>query len=151
MLNYSQITENLFIGTTPRSEGYHTLRSLGVQLIINMRIERRPYPDVHELPIPVLWLPTFDSPFVPIPVHVLRRGTRAAIKTIQDGGKVYVHCAQGIHRGVAIGSAILIAQGYKPEEAILLIKERRPVADPGVWYIRRQILRFAETWTADIS
>jgi hypothetical protein len=119
---------------------------MGVKLVINMRWERRPYRDTHEKPIPALWLPTFDSPIVLIPVHVLTRGVRAAMPVIEGGGVVYVHCQQGRHRGVAMGSAVLIAKGYAPEEAMRLIKERRSVADPGIWYIRRQIFRFADLW-----
>ena len=145
-MDFSQITDNLFIGTTPRSEAYHTLRSLGVRLVINMRVERRPFPDHHDPPIPALWLPTFDTPFIPIPMRLLEQGVIAALKTFEGGGKVYVHCAAGAHRGVAMGSAILIALGYAPEQAMQLVMERRKAADPQIWYIRRRILRFAELW-----
>jgi dual specificity MAP kinase phosphatase len=148
-MDFSQITDHLFIGTTPRSEAYHTLRNLGVQLVINMRVERRPHPDLHDPPIPALWLPTFDTPLFPIPIRSLERGAQAALKTLDKGGKVYVHCAKGSHRGVAMGAAILIAQGYTPEEAMELIMERREVADPHAWYIKRRILRFAERWEKD--
>jgi hypothetical protein len=146
-MDFSQITDNLFVGTTPRSEAYNTLRSLGVKLVINMRFERRPFPDHHNPPIRALWLPTFDSPLIPIPMRMLERGVRAALETIEGGGKVYVHCAKGAHRGVAMGSAILIALGYAPEQAMQLIMERRKAADPHIWYIRRRILRFAELWS----
>jgi protein-tyrosine phosphatase len=145
-LDFSIITEDLIIGTTPRSEAYTQLRSLGVSLVINMRWERRPYRDDHNPPLPALWLPTFDSPFIPIPVHVLSRGARAALPVIAGGRSVYVHCQMGRHRGVAMGAAILIAQGASAEAATRLIKERRPVADPDIWYIRRQILRFEKAW-----
>jgi protein-tyrosine phosphatase len=145
-MDFSQITDTLFIGTTPRSEAYHTLRSLGVQLVINMRVERRPYPDLYDPPIPALWLPTFDSPLIPIPIRALERGARAALETFEKGGKVYVHCAKGAHRGVAMGASILVALGYPPEEAMQLVMQRRKTADPHAWYIRRQILRFAERW-----
>lgn len=145
-MNYSKITDNLFIGTTPLPEDYETLRDLNVQLVINMRVERRPHPDRDESPMPVLWLPSFDSPIMPIPLRLLRQGVHAAQKTIQEGGKIYVHCAGGRHRGVAMGAAILIAQGYSAQEAMALIENRRKEADPRAWYIKRQIQRFAETW-----
>jgi protein-tyrosine phosphatase len=146
MLDFSQITDRLFIGTTPRAEAYHTLRELGVKLVINMRMERPPYRDSHDPPLRALWLPSFDSPFIPIPLKVLERGAKAAMQVTESGGNVYVHCAAGAHRGVAMGAAILIAQGYTPEEAMDLIKEHRKVADPDIWYIRRQIVRFANRW-----
>jgi protein-tyrosine phosphatase len=73
-------------------------------------------------------------------------GAKAALETIQSGGKVYVHCAGGRHRGVAMGSCILIAQGYAAEDAMQLISKRRSYADPQIYYIRARILRFAQEW-----
>ena len=145
-MDYSQITDNLYIGRTPHTEDYDQLRSLGVQLVINMRLEKRPYRDEHNSPMPVFRIPTIDSPLFPIPMRALKRGVKAALPVIEDGGKVYVHCQAGVHRGVAMGAAILIAQGYDPLEAMELIKEKRPGADPDAWYIRRRIMKFAEIW-----
>src|SRR5512138_1724962 len=143
MFNFSNITDDLFIGTTPLASDYNGLRELGIQLIINMRLVRGPFPDTHHQPIKLLWLRTIDSPFFPIPIAKLRIGARAALETINLGGKVYVHCAGGRHRGVAMGSSVLIAQGYPPEEAMKLIAERRTIADPYAYYIRPRILKFA--------
>jgi protein tyrosine phosphatase (PTP) superfamily phosphohydrolase (DUF442 family) len=38
-MDFSAITDDLFIGTTPSVSDYDHLRELGVQLVINMRIE----------------------------------------------------------------------------------------------------------------
>ena len=38
-MNFSPITDDLFIGTTPSAEDYNQLRNLGVRLMINMRVE----------------------------------------------------------------------------------------------------------------
>ena len=59
-MNFSIITDDLFIGTTPSKEDYNHLRGLGVTLVINMRVERRPHKDPHPTPLKLLWLPTFD-------------------------------------------------------------------------------------------
>jgi hypothetical protein len=145
-VDFSQITDQIFVGTTPASADYQILRQLGVGLVINMRIERRPLPDPQQPPLPVLWLPTFDTPLVPIPLRFLHRGAIAALHTLKDGRGVYTHCAAGVHRSVAMAAAILIATGYSLDEAIHLIKQRRSVADPHTWYIRRRIERFADSW-----
>ena len=144
--NFSNITDDLFIGTTPLVSDYDGLRELGIQLIINMRLMHGPFPDPHHTPIKLLWLRTIDSPFFPIPISKLMTGARAALETIQAGGKVYVHCAGGRHRGVAMGACILIAQGYTPEAAMQLISKRRSFADPNIYYIRARILQFAKEW-----
>jgi hypothetical protein len=146
MFEFSSITDDLFIGNTPLASDYDGLRELGIQLIINMRFSRGPYPDPHETPIRLLWLRTIDSPFIPIPVSKLVNGARAALETILLGGKVYVHCAYGRHRGPAMGSCVLIAQGHEPEAAMRLVTKGRPVADPYIYYIRSRILKFAQEW-----
>lgn len=145
-MDFSEITDSLLIGTTPRTHDYPLLRELQVSLVINMRVERWPYPDLHEKPLRVLWLPTIDYPLFPIPIRALRRGVQAALKAVNAGGKVYVHCAKGVHRSVAMGAAVLIAQGQSPQDAMSLILERRQVADPHAWYIRRRILLFDKSW-----
>ena len=142
-MNFSPITDDLFIGTTPSAEDYNHLRGLGVRLVINMRVEYRPRKDPHPTPLELLWLPTFDSPLVPIPMRALHRGAKTALAAIQNGGKVYAHCAGGVHRGVTMGACILIAQGYTPQAAMELIKAKRLLADPFVFYIRSRILKFA--------
>jgi len=145
-VDYSQITDALFIGTTPEMDDYDALRTLEVRLIINMRAEHRLPPDPHTPPLAILWLRTHDIPLLPIPMRALRRGVDAALTTMARGGKVYAHCAAGAHRSVVMGAAILIAQGYSADEAARWIKQCRPRADPDTWYIRWRIRRFAAMW-----
>jgi protein tyrosine phosphatase (PTP) superfamily phosphohydrolase (DUF442 family) len=145
-MDFSQITNDLFIGTMPTALEYDHLRDLGVRLVINMRFLRGPQPDPHPEALNFLWLRTIDSPVILIPVQKLILGTQAALETIRNGGKVYSHCAKGRHRSVAMGAAILIAQGQTPKEAMRLIKQQRPISDPDMFYIRNRIFRFARQW-----
>ncbi len=144
-MNLSKITDQLYIGTTPHAKDYDLLHSLGVRLVINMRFGFPPKRDPHVPPLRSLWLPTIDSPFFPIPIRMLTAGVEEALKVIQEGGVVYAHCSRGRHRGPAMGACILIAQGMPAEAAMELIKQQRPVADPQAWYIRRQIMKYAQT------
>lgn len=136
------------MGTMPRAEDYRSLYDLGVKLVINMRFWIRPADNFFELPMDFLWLRTIDSPLFPIPVRKLLHGAKTALETIRAGGKVYTHCAHGRHRSAAMGAAVLIAQGHSPEAAMALIKTNRPEADPGAFYIRSRIYRFARQWQA---
>jgi len=145
-MNFSQITDDLFVGNMPALTDYDHLRDLGVRLIINMRFSLAPQPDPHPQPISTLWLRSLDSPFFPISIQKLMQGAQAALETIQRGGKVYAHCAYGRHRGPAMGACILIAQGYDPLAAMQLITERRAVADPYAFHIRPRILKFSREW-----
>jgi protein tyrosine phosphatase (PTP) superfamily phosphohydrolase (DUF442 family) len=145
-MDFSQITNDLFIGRMPSARDYDQLRALGIRLVINMRFSRAPEPDPHPRPIDLLWLRSIDSPFFPISIDKLIAGARAGLNTVSEGGKVYTHCAYGRHRGVAMGAAILIAQGRDPFDAMNLIMQKRSVADPYAFYIRPRILRFAQAW-----
>lgn len=145
-MDFSRITEDLFIGPMPTAADYDLLHGLGARLALNMRFTRRLPAGLSRPPVEVLWLPSLDNPLFPIPLKLLTRGARAALSTISDGGKVYVHCVYGRHRSVAMGAAILIAQGYTPHDAMSLIKEKRPQADPDAFYIKSRILAFAKRW-----
>ncbi|MFN2216798.1 MAG: dual specificity protein phosphatase family protein [Anaerolineales bacterium] len=148
-MDFSEINEDLIVGTTPSAADYDLLRRLGVGLVINMRLEQKPFPDEHDPPLEFLWFPAIDYPLFPIPISFLVRGTKKALQVIQSGKRVYTHCQGGRHRGVAMGAAILIARGHSPEDAMNLLKEKRLVADPDIFYIRSRILRFAKVWQAN--
>ena len=145
-MDYSKITDTLYIGRTPKTNDYAVLHELGVKLVINMRIGAPPKRDPFTPPIRSLWLPWIDSPLFPLPIGFLKYATQEALKAMEAGGAVYTHCAKGRHRGVAMAACILVAQGSSPEEAIELIKKQRPASDPGAWYIRGRIERFAREW-----
>lgn len=145
-MNYSKITDNLYIGTTPKKIDYEQLHELGISLVINMRIGTPPRRDPHSPPLQSLWLPTIDSPVFPIPMRFLKIGVREALKVMNNGGVVYTHCSKGRHRGPAMGACILIAKGMAVEKAMDLIKQQRPVSDLQMWYIRHRIAKFAREW-----
>ncbi len=145
-MNFSTITDSLLVGTAPGRRDFDLLRDMGVSLVINMRWMPGPRPPVGDPMLRYAWFRTFDNPLLPIPLRALVQGVQLALEEIKAGGKVYTHCAAGRHRSVAMAAAILIAQGLAPEGAMDLIKERRPVADPQAYHIRRCIVKFAQQW-----
>lgn len=145
-MDISQITDHLYVGSRLSAEDIAAVRHLDVRLIINMIAYRRPSRDFASLPVEVLWLRTFDFPLLPIPVRTLERGAAAALPVIREGHSVLVYCEGGRHRSVAMASAILIGLGHPADEAMQLVSERREVADPQAWHIRRQIRRFEAHW-----
>ncbi|HEY5983147.1 MAG TPA: dual specificity protein phosphatase [Anaerolineales bacterium] len=145
-MDFSRITDSVYVGTTPQASDYRKLYDLGVRLIINMRFWWG-QPANGDLPgLQYLRLRTFDSPLLPIPMRALFQGANAALGVIGGGGRVLAHCSRGRHRSVAMAAAILIAQGHSAEDAMELIKKRRPQADPAASHIRPRILEFARLW-----
>jgi len=145
-LNVSRITDYLFISTRLKDEDLEAIRELDVRLIVGMIAGQPPPRKLAELDIDILWLGTFDFFLFPIPLATLYRGVDAALPIIQEGHQVLVYCQAGRHRSVAMGAAILIGMGYSADEAMALIVEKRPVAHPGAWHIKRQIRRFETYW-----
>jgi len=141
----SAITPQLFISAWPRGEHADELRAMGIRLILSMHWVR-PERSLGDAPVHLLWLPTIDLPFTPMPMSMLRRGAQAALPVLAAGGGVLCHCRAGVHRSVAMACCVLIAQEYGAEDAMRLVKEKRPIADPYIWYIERRIRRFAEEW-----
>ena len=141
----SQITDYLFISAFPRGEHVEEIVALGVRLVLSMHW-MRPTKMLGKPPVELLWLPTFDVPFLPMPIKTLNKGVMAALPVIKDGGSVLVHCKEGIHRSVAQAACVLIGMGYTADEAVQLIKNKRAVADPEAKHIKKRILKFEEQW-----
>lgn len=141
-MEISKITEYLYIAPRRALEDLDRLDQLDAGLLVSM-IALWPPPRLPEdLELEVLWLRTFDFVLLPIPVRTLDRGVKAALPIIQSGRSIVVYCQAGRHRSVAMASAILIAMGYTAQDAMELISERRPVADPWAGHIQRQIRKF---------
>ncbi len=145
-MDISQITDYLYVGAHPGPENASALRALDVRLIISMCGERRPPAPFWQQPFQLLWLRTYDTFLTPISVHKLMEGVQTALPVIHSGGRVLAHCQHGMHRGPAMGAAILIAMGHSAEEAMGLLRSRRQRAQPQAWYIKRQIRKFEHLW-----
>ena len=108
----------------------------GVTHIINMQIE---FDDRH-LGVPygvrVLWNPT-DDDFQFKPPELFQRGVEFALEDLEHpNGKVFIHCAAGVHRAPMMTLAIMRAIGWELPDAKKLIQKRRPVVDLADVYVR---------------
>ncbi len=145
-MDISKITDYLYVGTQPNVPDYNLLRDLKIHLVINMRGQHPPHFDLGNPPIKTIWIKTYDSILRPVSVELLKQGVDASLLMIQENKKVFVHCAVGKHRSVAMATAILIAKGYSADQAMDMIKAQRPVADPRAWHVIRKIRKFEEYW-----
>ena len=101
----------------------------GVTHIIDMQIEFDDTPLAVPHGIRVLWNP-IDDDFQPKSPDVFQRGVDFALEALdQEGTKLFVHCAAGVHRAPMMTLAILCSLGWKVADALQLIEARRPVVD----------------------
>jgi hypothetical protein len=124
----SQITDYLYISAWPRGEHVEEIVALGVRLVLSMHWIR-PTKMLGHPPIELLWLPTIDKPFFPMPIKTLNKGVQAALPVIEQGDLVLVHCIAGVHRSVAQAACVLIGIGYNADACLrsngLILKTRR--------------------------
>jgi hypothetical protein len=132
-----------------RGEHAQEIREMGIRLILSMHW-LRPERTLDKRLYGCSGCPR-SIPFHPIPMGYLVRGVKAALPVIHEGGKVLVHCKYGVHRSVAMACCVLIGIGYSSQEARQLVKAKRAVADPDIWYVRKRIQEFEKVWQGRTS
>ena len=118
------------------AENMAAVARAGVTHIIDMQIEFDDTKLAQPHGIEVLWNP-IDDDFQPKPPQIFRRGVDFAAEALEEEGtKLYIHCAAGVHRAPMMTLAVLCASGWTPEAARELIEKRRPVVDFADVYLR---------------
>ena len=133
-LKRCQITADLFLGSQYNRVGLRKMKALGITTIINMRMHSV-YTEAQYNGFKYLHLPTPDN--TPPSMEVLKQGADFADAEIEAGGKVYVHCRQGLGRGPTMAIAYLLKTGLTVDDAISLIKRSRSFINPRPGQIQR--------------
>ncbi len=134
VLKNSQITANLFLGSQYNLVGLEKLKALGITAIVNMRMHSV-YSEAQYIGFKYLHLPTPDN--TPPSLEDLQKGADFIGQEIKAGGKVYVHCRQGLGRGPTMAIAYLIKAGATFEDAYALVKRVRPFIRPRQGQVQR--------------
>ena len=83
------------------------VKRAGVTHIIDMQIEFDDTPLAEPHGIRVLWNP-IDDDFQPKPAEVFERGVEFALEALdEEGSKLFIHCAAGVHRAPMMALAVL--------------------------------------------
>ena len=107
----------------------------GVTHIIDMQIEFDDRPLAERYPVEVLFNPT-DDDFLPKPPELFQAGVDFALQALEEPqGRIYIHCAAGVHRAPMMTLAILRVLGWSLQDAKALIQERRYVVDFAECYV----------------
>ena len=118
------------------SENMAAVAQAGITHVIDMQIEFDDTALGAAHGVEVLWNPT-DDDFEPKPAELFRRGVEFAEAALEGtNGKVFIHCAAGVHRAPMMALAVLGSMGWKVEDAMELIEGRRPAADFADVYVR---------------
>jgi len=118
------------------AENMAAVAGAGVTHILDMQIEFDDTMLAQPHGIAVLWNPTIDD-FQPKPPEVFQRGVAFALDALdQEGSKLLVHCAAGVHRAPMMALAVLCSLSWKVADAQSLIETKRPVVDFADVYVQ---------------
>ena len=101
----------------------------GVTHIVDMQIEWDDTRLAAPYGVKVLWNPT-DDDFRHKPPELFQRGVQFALEALDDdGARLFIHCAAGVHRAPMMALAVLRAMGFGLQDAIDMIESRRKAVD----------------------
>jgi protein tyrosine phosphatase (PTP) superfamily phosphohydrolase (DUF442 family) len=120
------ITDRLSVGGFLAPFDVPTIASEGVRAVVNVTRELwEPRRALEAAGIDYLQVPSWDGK-VPS-LEDAERGVRFIARHIDEGHKVYVHCASGAGRSVALAICYLVThEGRDVEEAIATARRLRP-------------------------
>ena len=128
IISQCKVTNRVYVGPQFSERGLKKLNDLGITHILNLRKE---FDDsVFDLSGNIYcYLPIIDD--TAPTEEFLEKGVGFIQKALEDGGKVYVHCAAGVGRSVTIVAAWLIKENnLSVEESLSTIRINRPFILP---------------------
>lgn len=122
-IDYSHITDGIFVGTNQCCKTHfdEALTRDGINADISLEKNRLDAPFGVDF---YAWIPVEDHN-APTPDQ-LELGVDVLNKLVKMKKKVYVHCKNGHGRAPTLVAAYLVKKGKAPDEAIGLIKSKRP-------------------------
>lgn len=122
-IDFNYITQDIYIGTNQccQIDFDEILEKEGITYDLSLEKERI---DAPFGVVSYIWIPVENHQ--PPTQEQIEFGVSVLEKIVAMGKKVYVHCKNGHGRAPTLVAAYLIKQGKTVDEAIDLIKEKRP-------------------------
>ncbi|HVN71936.1 MAG TPA: tyrosine-protein phosphatase [Desulfomonilia bacterium] len=112
--NFARVSDALWRGAQPSSEGFRSLEAAGVKTIVDLRHTHDDLPSLAGTKLKYLWLP--EQPDFPEEKDLV-----IFLKVIEnpDNRPVFVHCKEGKDRtGYMVAAYRIIDQGWSVDDAI---------------------------------
>jgi protein-tyrosine phosphatase len=125
---FGWVTPHILLGGQPARTAWSPLAQRGITGVINLRQEHDYRAHLDGAALRYLYLPTVDNTALS-PEH-LTQGVAFLREELGKGGKVYVHCWEGLGRSPTLVAAYLVSTGQTPDEAWETIRRVRPFIRP---------------------
>ncbi len=135
-LNMSWITTNLAVGGRIHLGDIQALARAGITHVVDTRSEY--CDDAQALAkehIELLHLPTDDMR--PLTIEQMLQGAQWVQESMEQGGRVLIHCEHGVGRSVLLTCAVLVYDGMHAQDALQLVQQKRWQASPNHRQVRR--------------
>ena len=132
-MSSSLIEERLYLGKMTNANNQEELQQLGITHILTVCSQGcYTYPGIeyHRMNI-------YDLPDTRID-HLFEEAFEIITSVLSGGGTLLVHCFAGVSRSASIIiSYIMKKRGYSFEQALQYVKERRPVVNPNMGFVKQ--------------
>ena len=146
-LDYSQITDDIYIGAWPTKYHRETIISLGVTLIVATILESADK-ELNEPPLRLVHTRAIDfGSRLFYPTGQILKGVETAVSAIGNGHKVMVYCKAGRHRSATMTACVLVGLGHPADEAITIVRAGRDAVEINEAH-SKAIHKFEQTWKA---
>ena len=115
ILKYSKVTNKIAFGMQPKFLGYILLKTRNYKYILNLRTKKNPATLNKFFNIKNISVEEYTAPSI----KQLNNGADFIKKVLNEKGKIYIHCREGISRAPTFLAAYFIKyEKYTLEEAI---------------------------------
>ncbi len=135
---YASVRDGLIVGALPQDEAdVHTLAALGVGRVLNLVEDREYERGARRVIERALILAGIEEhrlsseDYGSLKPELLDQATTIINAWLDRGQLVYLHCRAGWQRSAAVAAAtIALRDGIAVEDALALVRQRKPTADP---------------------
>lgn len=135
---FADVLDELVIGAYPLDrDDVAMLEWLGIERVLNLT-EDAEYPEGdREAAVAALADAGIEErrvrlvDFGGLPSEALEQAVAAVMSSLDEGKRTYLHCRAGWQRAAAVASGVVaLREGVDVDEALALVRERKPSADP---------------------
>lgn len=129
----NQITSKIYIGNWCDSTNWTAIKKEKITHVLTLNKKRKhSQKQFTDNNIKYLYIDILDEPYVNISQHFT-----TCFNFIDSSNKILINCTAGVSRSSTIVIAYLIKNGMRFNDALLLVKNKRPRISPNIGFLKQ--------------